>query len=620
MIAAQHDFITALARGFFADRPRQSVSDWCVEHLRFNEPNNVGPFSLAGREYIREPLDAWADPTISDMVDVFGSQAGKSAKIMGGAAWTVENNPSRIFWVMPTRDTVRGFSKTRWLPMVRASRCLADKIPVGRDRHRFTTCQQQIAGSIIDMVWSNSPSVLAGTPAPVVILDEVDKFNSGTKNEADAVNLAEQRTKHFASPKRVKSSTPTLVTGLIWQEFLKTDQRRRFMPCPYCSKLVVLAWSKAYTVFHLTGAEAFLQWDKEAKRADGTWDLDRVERSARAACPHCAGHIRDEHKTRMDREGKWQPTTTAARGYRGWHLSSLYAASAETSFGKMARKFLQAQQSLLGVQGFINGDLAEPYLSQDTMGERIELISRSMPESPADGHKLLTVDCQAKSYFYVARNWTPETTVGLEAGEVQTVEELREVQERHAIPDVGVFLDSGFGARSDAEVYGTCARHSSWTDESSGRRYAIGWTPCKGMPSRKRWRHPETGQSLPWTLARVDPFAGSSDAGSCYMNLFEFSGDYFKDILAVLRGGRRMPKWSVLDTMASDRYWHHMDAEMKTVREKRGGFVEHVWIKRSKHWPNHWYDCEIMQLAQACFFGFLSIENLSPNPKAPSHG
>ena len=28
-------------------------------------------------------------------------------------------------------------------------------------------------------------------------------------------------------------------------------------------------------------------WDKEAKRGDGSWDYEQVEKSAHALCPHC---------------------------------------------------------------------------------------------------------------------------------------------------------------------------------------------------------------------------------------------------------------------------------------------------------------------------------------------
>src|SRR6185312_15999725 len=48
-------------------------------------------------------------------------------------------------------------------------------------------------------------------------------------------------------------------------------------------------------------AFAELRWDKQAKRRDGSWDYDRVVRSARFECPHCGGHITDNHRLCLDR-------------------------------------------------------------------------------------------------------------------------------------------------------------------------------------------------------------------------------------------------------------------------------------------------------------------------------
>lgn len=606
----QSQFLCEMLARFFADRPKQSPSAWCCENLIFDEPDNRGPFTTSGRDYIRETIDAWADPSITDMVQVFGSQTGKTAGIMGGAAWTIRNEPSRLFWVMPTRPTVQKFSRTRWQTMLHRSPELAALIPAGSRRFDFSTFEQIVGGSIVDMVWSNSPSALSSVPARIVILDEVDKFNEGGAKEADAVNLAEQRTKSFANPKRVKTSTPTLISGMIWQEFLKTDQRRRFMPCPHCSKSLTLIWSKQYSIFKSTGEEAVAKWDKEAKRDDGTWDLDRVERSARFECPHCAGHIRDAHKTVIDRRGDWRPSTTAARGYRGWHLSSLYSASAEANVGKLAVKFLQAKNSLMGLQGFINGDLAEPYQAQDTLGERVELVT-SRVEVTAEWKKLITVDCQARSphFWFVVRQWNGGNSVAIEAGSLDQWEDLRARQLAHHIPDVYVLIDSGFGAKSDAEVYKNCVRNSELIPQDNDKVIAVGWMPGKGMPGRKRWKDKESGLTVPWFLGSVDPFIGTAHGGQVSQSLFEFSGDFFKDILQNLREKKGGYDWSVAESVSNDEYWQHMDAEVKSaVQSKYSGRTIHEWRKRSAHWPNHLFDCEVEQVAFANFHKFFTLQ------------
>jgi DNA-directed RNA polymerase subunit RPC12/RpoP len=480
-------------------------------------------------------------------------------------------------------------------------------IPTGADRFDFSTFDQTIGAAIVDMKWSNSPAALASIPARIVILDEVDKFNEGGAREANAVDLAEQRTKSFSNPKRVKTSTPTLVSGLIWQEFLKTDQRRRYVPCPHCGKFVVLIWSKAYTVFKLTGDEAEAVWDKRAKRKDGTWDLERVATSSHYRCPHCAGHITDSHKTLMDRGGVWRATAPAARGYRGWHLSSLYAASAQTNVGTLAVKFLQAKESLLGLQGFINGDLAEPYQAQDTVRERVDVVT-SRQQSTDEWAKVMTVDCQAKAphFWFVVRAWREGVSEGLEAGSVDSWEELRAIQERHGIPDVQVAVDSGFGARSDAEVYKACVQFSEVIAMGEGA-IAVGWMPTKGMPGSKRWREEQTGTLVPWYLAKIDPFLGTADAGRVSQSLFEFSGDFFKDILDKLRSDKT--KWTVSAAMSSEEYWRHMEGEVKKVRvNARTGFRSYEWQARGKHWPQHLWDCETAQIAVATFHKFFALQ------------
>lgn len=609
MIQSHRDHIAILLSGYFAARPTQSVADWCCECLHFNEPGNRGPYSLAGREYLRESLNDWADQTITDQVEVFGSQSGKTGSIMGGASWTIANEPSRLFWVMPTRETARGFSRTRWVAMLRASPIMAALIPAGAARHEFSTFQQRVGNSIVDLVWSNSPAALASVPARVVILDEVDKFNEGGAREANAVDLADQRTKSFANPKKVKTSTPTLIQGLIWQEFLKTDQRRRWLPCPHCKKFFILVWSKSFTVFKLTGAEAEIRWDKEAKRPDGSWDLDRVERSTRAECPHCQGHVLDAHKTWMDRNGEWRPSAVAARGYRGRHLPSLYAASAQTNFGRLAVKFLQAKQSLLGLQGFINGDLAEPFESQDRQTERVEIITSRL-EVTDEWQKIETVDCQATQpyYYYVIRAHSQGKSHGIDAGYLDTIEEVRAKQLSHGIRDDRLIIDSGYGAHSDDGVYANCARFSKMIKRRDRLPFCLGWTPSKGLPGRKRWKN-RTGQMVPYFMQAIDPFVGTSKAGLVQMELFEFSTDYFKDILEAARQRKAGYEWSVDQAVATAEFWRHMDGEIKiAVLNKMTGRASFVWRPRSPHWPNHWFDCEVLQVAYAAYLGIIKPE------------
>lgn len=592
--------------------PDITVDAWCEENVYLPAPQTQSPGFLRfdSREFLREPLRCFAMPQVRDLVLCFGSQIGKTTLFMAGVAWAIYCDPCGVLWVMPSVDLSRSFSETRWIPMLRASPKISEIIPTGAARHSFKKLEQQIGGSIVNFTGSNSAANLASRPARRVILDEVDKFDEGDEKETDAVNLAEQRTKSFANPQRWKSSTPTIPEGLIWQEFLKGDQRRRFVPCPTCGKFVVFAWSKGFSAMPLTGAEAYVRWDKEAKRQDGTWDLDRVERSARFECPHCAAHISDEKKTAMDRAGEWRPTAVAVSGFRSYQLSSLYAATPQTTVGRLAVTFLQAKSSLMGLQGFINGTLAEPYQAQDTLGDRVELVSSRLGSAP-EGTRLMTIDCQAKApaFWWVVRSWGPRGSEGIAAGSADTWGELEAIQAQYGVRSPAVGIDSGWGARSDNEIYSACMAHSELVERDDKLPTALGWIPTKGFPGRKLWRDEETGLLRPYYVREVDPYEGTSKAGLASIGLLGFSGDAAKDILEGLRKRSGPYPWSVSQAMATEEFWRHMDGEVKeAVRSAVNGRVSHQWRPRSKHWPNHLLDCEVLQVMLALFLRLFELE------------
>jgi hypothetical protein len=174
---------------------------------------------------------------------------------------------------------------------------------------------------------------------------------------------------------------------------------------------------------------------------------------------------------------------------------------------------------------------------------------------------------------------------------------------KHQVKDEAVLIDSGFGAKSDAEVYANCARFCS-----ARGRILLGWMPAKGMPSKRRWKDTELGIMVPWNIESIDPYDGTSQAGQFEMSLFEFSGEFFKDVLAMMRDGKTENRWNVLDTCASEEYWRHIDSEVKAERiNMRTGRSEIEWVKRSHRWPNHLLDCEVMQVALASFLQLLKL-------------
>lgn len=601
-------------RTTFRPRPLETVTDWCLANVRFSEPQNHGPFQIFGREYIREPLDSWGLTGVHDLVMVFGSQTGKTASIMAGVAWTIINSPPRAIWVMPNLTLAQTFSETRWQPMLRASPETARLIPTGANRFAFKKCQQQMGGAVVNFFGSNSPANLASTPANLVVLDEVDKFDpgGGEKGEANAVELAEQRAKTFANAKRVKVSTPTSDSGLIWREYLKGDCRRYYVPCPHCSKDVVLVWSDELSKLPKVGCEAYVTWDPDAKVA-GKWDLAKVKATAHAVCPHCQGKIEDGHKTAMIRAGRWVATNAAgAPGFRSYHLSSLYANDLSTTFGNLAVKFLQAQASirsdgLNSLQGFVNGDLAEPW--EDVLGavrdfdflEARRVDYKFGSEWPEETVRFMSADRQEKGgehYWWLVRAYAPLGKSRLVAyGKCYTQGDLEELRVKYGVNSDNCMIDTGGHFTSD--TYSFCISNK-WKAFKGDQVDGYADKTPTGKPIRRLWRK-----------GNIDPSIGKGGVGLVRsLPLFQFAtsavGDRLFCFMRGLEGDWQIPKGT------PDDYLEQVTAEIRIETRNKLGQLKHEWKQIRP--DNHLLDCERMILVAAIITKCIHSQDTNDKP------
>lgn len=583
-------------RQLYRPTPRQTVVEWCESNLKLTQrqTEHPGPFSTSVRPYTREPMECWKDPGVSEVTLCWGSQTAKTTTLMGGLAWLIDNEPSPALWLMPTENLARSFSKSRWLPMLEDCPAVVAHFP--DDEDKLTNLEQHFDRCSVTFVGSNSPANLASRPVRILVADEVDKFAPASEKEADALDLAEQRLKAFSSSKAFLTSTPTTTEGRIWQKFQRGDQRRFYITCPHCKERIKLEWRH-------------VKWDPNAKLDGGGWDFAKVRGSARYECQLCGQSITDAQKVASLRTGIWVPENKGAMpGVRSYHLSSLYSPDRKCTWGHLAVAFIEARDSLLGLQGFINGYLAEPWENQSAPTERQELVVSSSIEVKEKDAVFLTADFQAKSphFWYVVRHWSENgDSVGLAAGSCETWDELRDIQLKFGIRDVHTFIDSGY--RADA-VYAECLRWGQFTKKTIPPTW-MGWVPTKGE-DRKSWKNRITRTDQPFSATSIDPHIGNNTGlqGRLKLELLLFSGDTMKDILDRLRRGQTARKWAVSDAMASDEYWRHMDCEQRTAQyNPSSGRTTWKWIPRSQRWPNHLFDCEVIQIAAAALHRRLSI-------------
>lgn len=597
-------------RQLYRPTPRQSVVEWAEENLVLTQrqTESPGPFRTSNRPYMREPMNNWRDPQVRETVLCWGSQTAKTTTIMAGLAWLIVNQPSPALWLMPNADLARSFSKGRWQPMLSDCPAAVSKFP--DDRDKITNLEMQFLDSTLTFIGSNSPANLASRPVRALVADEVDKFAEATSKEADALDLAEQRLKAFSSSIAFLTSTPTTTDGRIWQRFIRGDQRRFYLPCPHCKQPIKLLWEQ-------------VKWDdagKPAKDADGKWDFRKVVALARYECQLCGGHISDAHKVAMLRQGEWVvENPNAMPGVRSYHLSSLYSPDRSCTWGRLAVKFIEEQESILGLQGFINGMLAEPWENQGAPTKREELVVPNAEGMPEDTVRFMAVDYQAREpyFWFTVRAWDAQgNSRTIDAGSLDTWQDVRDKQQHHQVEDRHVIVDSGFDATT---VYAECLRYGKLMARPGLVPLWVGWMPAKGIP-RNGWRNPKTNTEMPFFLRGIDPRVGDNNGvrRSLELKLLEFATDTTKDILDRLRRGKTPLRWEVAQEVASQEYWRHLDCEVKTRKfSKETGKVTYTWLPRSQRWPNHLADCEVMQVAAAIFYRRI---NIHAAPKNEDHG
>ena len=395
------------SRQFFRKREIVDPVPWLCRNVQLldKETDYKGPFSVDNCPDIKEIIRACVGLQIGQMTEeceraqiesvviVGPTQSFKTTILIGVALYTVTVDPGGIGWVMPSEPLGRDFSKLRLQPTVRNSPEVAKLILDNPDDFKtlqlgFKTCTLRIAGA-------HSPGNLASFSYKRVIGDETDKFPQLLKSEAGTLDLMMQRTGQYLEHSHIFASTPTVPTGTIWQEALRGDCRRYHVPCPHCSELFS---------FKFTTDGTTLVWDQSAKNANGTWDLERVAKTAHYRCPKCQNEIWEHHRRDMLHAGKWIPdpkeqADDARANYdivadpyrRSYFRSCFNVLHPNRTFAKIAQKHLLAGRDPSKRQNFTNSELGEVH---EEAGETVDwqILQKRAESYLDDGKPLILPD------------------------------------------------------------------------------------------------------------------------------------------------------------------------------------------------------------------------------------
>ena len=564
-----------------------TVSEWAGKYRFLDERSSSMPGKWKNEmtPYLVGIMDEFNNYQTEKIVFCKCTQLGGTEALNNMICFSVAQDPAPMMIVYPTSELADSVVEQRIKPMLKAS-----KETKKHFKERNSTKKElQFDNMYVSIVGSNSPSELASRPIRYLFLDEVDKYPSESKKEADPISLAVERTKTFNNRKIYMCSTPTTRTGHIWEEKEKADiEKHYFVPCPHCGELIELKFSQ-------------IRWPDDNEKLSAA---DKAE-FAQYICQECGNVINDSDKMEMLQKGKWETVkenTKFTKTVAFW-INTLY--SPFTRFSQIAKAYLIAKDDTEALHNFTNSWLAEPWedTKLKTNAETVMERQTDLPEFVVpEWTRLLTagVDVQETSLYYIIRAWGEYLTSQLiTRGQVTSFRDIERVMNlEYMKPDGTVklvdlcLIDSG--DQTD-EVYDFAAMNSEWCLPSKGTSSMINYFKLSSV-------NKTSSKAYGMTLALVD-------------------GGKYKDMIAGrMKRENGTGSWMVFDGIDLE-YCTQVTAEHKITEKGGGGKLRTRWVQKTSHADNHYLDCEVYGMAAADIMGvrslFLQDNNHAPVARDP---
>lgn len=368
-----------------------TVSQWADEHRMLSQKaaSEPGRWRTSRTPYLREIMDCLSVTNpIQRVVFVAGAQVGKTETGNNWFGYVVHHAPGPMLFVQPTVELAKRLSKQRLSSMIEETPALRDRIAEARARDSGNTMlTKEFRGGVVVITGANSAVGLRSMPVRYLFLDEVDAFPSDVEGEGDPVKLAERRTTTFSRKKIYMSSTPTIRdASRIEREYLDSDQRRFYVPCPHCGNMDWIRWAN-------------IKWS------------DDDPKTAQLACESCGALIDEHHKTDMLGRGEWRATAQGDGKTAGFHISSLYSPLGWKSWAEIVSEFLAAKNDPPRLKEWVNTVLGETWEEEYSAKVGAEALQERCEEyrltTVPDGGLILTagVDVQDNRLAVKVKAW-----------------------------------------------------------------------------------------------------------------------------------------------------------------------------------------------------------------------
>ncbi len=236
MIAAADATWLASLRSEICDQWRisrdRSLSELLAKVYRLSPitESDPGDYDLQSNPYWRDVIDACSDRRVRRVSVLKSTQVGGTITVQGILMALAVIDPAPGMIVFPTQSEATTQRDRVFGNALESRREFRELVPPER---LWNTRSMELGGAEYYLAWSGSPQRLRGKPCKRIAKHETDVY----EYDGDAGNphkAADERTKQFWEHLILEESTPVGDDSYIYGQWMKSQQRRWYCPCPHC--------------------------------------------------------------------------------------------------------------------------------------------------------------------------------------------------------------------------------------------------------------------------------------------------------------------------------------------------------------------------------------------------
>jgi hypothetical protein len=545
--------------------------------------NTYLPNSPEGAKYSIEAIpahgyifDALEDPDVQE-VDLLACVGfGKTALLEAWIVDIVGINPGNTLVIGQTRDMVKDWMEGRMRKVLLTSPLTLPYVPTGPERSNWKK----------DSVIFRHMNLYSGAANKTDTQEKSSVNTAGDEAWLWKFGMIDYLRKRHHGRWNRKSLIMSQGgdEGTEWHQDAIAGKWHDFHhECPSCGEHSQFDWRN-------------FQFEKIRDNND-EFDWPAIFETVRMKCPHCETEFKDTEYNRRQ-WSKCKPVWNGAKYIPGrvtfaasfltvWRyewkniVKEWIIANEEKKQGQLEKLRNVVQQRFAQ---FWKPPVETPELKTD--GDPYSIKEYFEGQSwQGESFRFLTVDVQKGHFWAVVRAWKADGSSRLLwCGRLETWESIRMTQERYGIDNRFTMIDGNY-------IPETVAREAAKSANQPGAGKP--WVILRGEEARDGYIMADRGKRFRRMFSN---FVTSRDCVPSYKYI-RFSNLLSKDRLsAIMQGdGFGIPTDAPKD--------YHKQMQSETKREVSPGVWR--WVPIKQGFPNHLWDCEVMQVVAASIYGIL---------------